>query len=153
MGPVSKRRQLRCEQMRQLSQQSVSDVGSMIQRAHAHAGMAGMYSVAGVRGMPGLPKGAAADSCHLPCQDLAISSQALISLSPTHSHALNHSLTHTLSLTHLNSVWYTRPVHTADISLSALSSPKSLGTEILIWITHSGYLAQLTCTLLQCIPN
>lgn len=125
MGPVSKRRQLRCEQMRQLSQQSVSDVGSMIQRAHAHAGMAGMYSVAGVRGMPGLPKGAAADSCHLPCQDLAISSQALISLSPTHSHALNHSLTHTLSLSHISTLSDTHALYTLLISPYLLSQVQS----------------------------
>lgn len=33
---------------------SQDNVGSMIQRAHAHTGMIGMYNVAGVQGMLGL---------------------------------------------------------------------------------------------------
>lgn len=47
--------------------------GRMILCAHANTGMLGMYSVAGVWGMPGLWK-AAADSCHLACQDVTVSS-------------------------------------------------------------------------------
>lgn len=70
----------------------------MIHCAHGHTGMIGMYNVAGVWGMSGLWK-AAADSCHLLCHDLTISSQAFIPLSLIHIHTLTHL--HTFTGLHL----------------------------------------------------
>lgn len=77
--------------------------------AHAQTGMVGMCNVAGVWRMSGLWK-AAADSCHLLCQDLLISSRAFIPLSLIYRLSLSQTqfvtYSHAFTLLYLFSIFY-----------------------------------------------